>query len=80
MKRGLISVEVGKGMFEGEKAVSFQVEGRSVSAIVHERSVKAGNKLEVEIEKVTKDKVLVAIPGESFSTRKVWIGKEQIKK
>lgn len=74
----LIECEVGDGMFEGEKVVSFSVEGKTVSAIVDENRVQ-GNQLVVDVEARKSDKVLVAIPGESFSTRKVWVEKDRIK-
>ena len=75
----LIDCNVGEGMFEGEKVVSFNnAEGKTVSAIVDEKRVK-GNALLVDIEVEKSDKVLVAIPGESFSTRKVWVETDQIR-
>jgi hypothetical protein len=73
-QRALIECNVGDGMFEGEKVVSFNnAEGKTVSAIVDENRVQ-GNALVVDIEVKKSDRVLVAIPGESFSTRKVWVG------
>ena len=78
-EKALIDCNVGDGMFEGEKVVSFSnAEGKTVSAIVDENRVK-GNALVVDIEVKKNDRVLIAIPGESFSTRKVWVETNRIR-
>ncbi len=75
---GFINCEVGKGMFQGEKIVSLKVMGQDVSAIVNEKSVK-DDKLQVNIYEAKQGRVLIGLPGESFSTsRKVWIDSREI--
>lgn len=76
---GFVTCDVNKGMFRGEKIVSFKVMGEEISAIVNENSVKSGNRLEVSVLESKKDKVLIGLPGESFSTsRHVWVNKQEI--
>lgn len=76
--RTFISCDVNDGMFRGEKIVSFRVMGEEISAIVNENSV-SGNRLEVNVIESDRDKVLVGLPGESFSTsRRVWMNKQEL--
>lgn len=76
---GLVKVDVGNGMFRGEKIVSFKIMGEDVSVIVNEKSVKSGGKLEVNIYEAKKGRVLIGLPGESFSTsRKVWVDRQEL--
>jgi hypothetical protein len=77
--RAFVLCDVNKGMFRGEKIVSFIVMGEEISAIVNESSVKNGNKLEVNVLESNKDKVLIGLPGESFSTsRRVWMNRQEL--
>lgn len=77
--RAFVMCDVNKGMFRGEKIVSFTVMGKEISAIVSESSVKNGNKLEVNVLESNKDKVLIGLPGESFSTsRRVWMNRQEL--
>jgi len=79
-KRGLLKCKVGKGMFEEEQIVSFDVKGNIVSAIVDKESVKDKNWLEVDVCGRRKNELLIGIPGETFSTsRKIWVSKEKVK-
>lgn len=79
MVRAFVPCAVNKGMFKGEKIVSFLVMGEEISAIVNENSVKNGDKLEVNVLQSINDKVLIGLPGESFSTsRNVWIRKGEL--
>ena len=76
---GLLKCKVGDGMFEGERIVSFKINGNTISAIVNKESVRDKNLLEVDIYKKKGKEVLIGIPGEVFSTsRKIWIPKEAI--
>lgn len=75
----LFKVDVGNGMFRGEKIVSFNVMGSEVSAIVNEKCVKGGNKLEVNVYDQKAGRSLIGLPGESFSTsRKVWVDNHEL--
>ena len=77
--QAFVTCAVDKGMFRGEKIVSFKVMGEEISAIVNENSVKNGNQLEVNVLRAGKDKILIGLPGESFSTsRRVWVNKQEI--
>lgn len=76
--RAFVSCDVEKGMFRGEKIVSFKVMGQDVSAIVNEKSVIHG-RLEVSILGSQAGRILIGLPGESFSTsRKVWVNKQEL--
>jgi hypothetical protein len=76
---GQLECEVSNGMFKGEKLISFEFEGRLISASVSAESI-SGNLLKVDIYEEKKGQVLIGIPGESFSsTRKIWIPKEILK-
>lgn len=76
--RAFVSCDVENGMFRGEKIVSFKVMGQDVSAIVNEKSVIHG-KLQVNILGSQEGRVLISLPGESFSTsRKVWVNQQEI--
>ena len=78
-KKGLIECDVGEGMFEGEKIISFKTDTSTISAIVNQSSI-VENKLQVDIYADKEDKFLIGIPGETFSsTRKIWIEREKIK-
>ena len=66
-------------MFEGEKIVSYEINGKINSAIVYEECITDRNKLEVDICDEKDNKLLIGIPGETFSTsRKIWISKKKI--
>lgn len=81
LKMGVINCEVGEGMFQGERIVSFKIGDNIVSAIVDEKRVQGKNKLEVDIYDQRDDKFLIGIPGETFSTaRKVWIAEEKVER
>lgn len=77
--QAFVTCDVNKGMFRGEKIVSFKVMGEEISAIVNENSVKNGNQLEVSVLGASKGMILIGLPGESFSTsRRVWVNKQEI--
>lgn len=77
--KALVKVDVGNGMFRGEKIVSLKVMGEDVSAIVNEKCVKGGNKLEVNVYDKKAGRSLIGLPGESFSTsRKVWVDNHEL--
>jgi hypothetical protein len=77
-KKGLIECDVGEGLFEGEKIISFKTDTNTISAIVNQTSI-IGSKLQVDIYEDKEDKSLIGIPGETFSSaRKIWIEKEKI--
>jgi len=79
-KIGLLKCEVGKGMFKGEKIVSYKINGKINSAIVYEECVTDQNRLKVDIYEEKGNKLLIGIPGETFSTsRKIWVPQERIK-
>ena len=79
--KGLINCKVGDGLFEGEKLVSFEIkvdtQVNTISAIVNQYSIK-DNKLMVDVYKQDMKKSLIGIPGESFSSRKIWIDTGEI--
>jgi len=78
-KIGLLKCKAGKGMFEGEKIVSYKINDKINSAIVYEECVIDKNKLKVDIYEKKGDKLLIGIPGETFSTsRKIWVPQEII--
>lgn len=78
-RTGLLKCKVGNGMFKGEQIVSFDIKGNTVSAIVDKKSVKDKERLEVDVYKKRGEKVLIGIPGETFSTpRKIWVPQEEI--
>jgi len=79
-KTGLLECKVGARMFEGERVVAIHVHGKTISAIVEERSIEE-QALRVDIcdmNKKTKE-ILVRVPGESFTTRKIWVPKEMVR-
>ncbi len=76
--RAYVRCDVENGMFRGEKIVSLKVMGEDVSVIVNEKSVTNG-KLEVNVLGTEKGRVLIGLPGESFSTsRRVWVNQQEI--
>jgi len=80
MRKGLLKCKVGKGMFKGEKIVAFDVVGGKVnSTIVNEKDVE-GTFLKVKICKTRRNgnEILVRIPGEPFSSRKIWIPNDKV--
>ena len=77
---GLLKCKVGGGMFEGERIISFIINGSTVSAIVNKENIKNKEWLEVDIYKERGKELLIGIPGETFSTtRKIWVSQERIK-
>lgn len=78
-RMGLLKCEVGEGMFKGEKIVSYKINGKVNSAIVYEECVTDQNRLKVDICERKGNKLLIGIPGETFSTsRKIWVPYETI--
>jgi len=78
-KIGLLECKVGKGMFGGEKIVSYTINGKINSAIVYEECVTDKNRLKVDIYEKREGELLIGIPGETFSTsRKIWVPRETI--
>lgn len=76
--RAFVLCDVNEGMFRGEKIVSFRVMGEEISAIVNEKSVN-DNRLQVNVLESDQDRVLIGLPGESFSTsRRVWMNKKEL--
>lgn len=79
IQQGFIKCNVGKKMFEGERVVAIPVYGKSISAIVDENRI-SGEKLKVDICGFDKkeNRFLIRIPGESFTTSKIWVPKDSL--